>query len=153
MGGWWVGGIGWQHSEPSHNVRGFLLLSIPLELLSTNIFHFLRKLLSPGPSLRVVGGGWWLPPSRALCVKMDRERKISFFQFSHSTQLSQAQGADSNEKRKIPKQETHKMEIEKHYTSNCEKIVKCGWENTTHSATQPASFSFHLILRFSLARW
>lgn len=22
---------------------------------------------------------------------------------------------------------THKMEIEKHYTSNCEKIVKCGW--------------------------
>lgn len=26
-----------------------------------------------------------------------------------------------------PQTKTHKMEIEKHYTSNCEKIVKCGW--------------------------
>lgn len=36
---------------------------------------------------------------------------------------------------------THKMEIEKHYTSNCEKIVKCGWGFATLSSPPSTSLS------------
>jgi hypothetical protein len=58
---------------------------------------------------------------------------------------------NSNGKKKnIPKQETHKMEIEKHYTSNCEKIVKCGWQKLASfqlSLSPPHPFFFLFLLR------
>lgn len=48
---------------------------------------------------------------------------------------------------------THKMEIEKHYTSNCEKIVKCGWRwqpslpsHPTPIELRKASFYFVALL-------